>query len=239
MARLSELVHGVSETLRINEQSVSLCARHLREAKLISKKGRGASAAQMGPRDAVNLLLGLMAAPELKDAAECVKNIRAAKFSFLAEKEDLEGKKLGVSDVLPDFPWLWSKPDKRTRRKQLPLGQVLDNFLGSNFRALDPDTGHEVAMTEFTLTVDQPGTRAGLDRARAQLVFGDLERYRWKIPYSQVKWNIERQRKMEDVRQNLLRYFGAKQIPFAGGMKTTTQITVSELIEIKNILGGF
>ena len=83
MARLSELVKTTSRVLNFEERSVILCARYLREAGLILQGGRGPSAAQMRPRDATNLLLGVMASDTIKDAPKSVRQAREAELVYL------------------------------------------------------------------------------------------------------------------------------------------------------------
>ncbi len=211
MARLSELVRGISEALKVDERSVTLCARYLREAGLIAQKGRGPSAAHMTPCDAVNLLLGVMAAPEIKDVAECVKRVREATFTGHAQGPDIE--KVG----LPDIPWLWrggKKPTHRGKNMLLPLGDALDAIMGSNFMIPYPDIGADVPMLNFFLTIDRPGTRA-------QIEISDGSRH-WKMDYSRNR--------------NLTKTQIKKVIQEGQGMQTSTKIKANELFAIADVL---
>jgi hypothetical protein len=99
MARLSELVAAAAGALNLEERTVCMCARHLREAGLFKQKGRGPSAAQMGPTDASNLLLGLMASDALQHAPENVRRARTITFSSTLVNDTLEKEK-------PQFPFL-------------------------------------------------------------------------------------------------------------------------------------
>jgi hypothetical protein len=69
MATISELVETVADVEGMESATVALIARYLREKRLIQKRGRGPSAAQMGVRDAANLLIAVNASGSARDAA--------------------------------------------------------------------------------------------------------------------------------------------------------------------------
>ena len=73
MAKLSDLIPTLAQVLPMPEQTVAMYARHLREAKLISSGGRGPGAAQMTATDCARLLIAIMAADQVKDAASAVE----------------------------------------------------------------------------------------------------------------------------------------------------------------------
>jgi hypothetical protein len=62
----------VAEVLGVPETSTASHVRNLREAGLLSKKGRGVTAAHMTTRDAARLLIATAASPNIKDSAETV-----------------------------------------------------------------------------------------------------------------------------------------------------------------------
>lgn len=68
MATLSALVKVIADAQGLDENQVVWIARHLREAGLITQGGRGRGGAQMTAQDAVNLLIGVNAPGEPKDA---------------------------------------------------------------------------------------------------------------------------------------------------------------------------
>ncbi len=59
MASLSELADTLSRLEGLDPSSVALIARYLREAGLVTKRGRGLAAAQMTVADAANLLIAV------------------------------------------------------------------------------------------------------------------------------------------------------------------------------------
>jgi hypothetical protein len=76
MATLSELVEVTAEVEGIDQATVALIGRHLREAGQISKHGRGPSAAHMGWVDGANLLIGINATRNAAQAARAVQTYR-------------------------------------------------------------------------------------------------------------------------------------------------------------------
>ena len=63
MATPGKLVKTVATVLGVPEATVVLYDRHLAEAGMRSKSGRGKSAARVTPRDATNLLIAIAASP--------------------------------------------------------------------------------------------------------------------------------------------------------------------------------
>jgi hypothetical protein len=76
MATLSELVDAIAAVEGIDPATVTLIARHVREAGLISTGGRGPSAAAMGLSDAANLLIGVNATTTAAESARTVSAYR-------------------------------------------------------------------------------------------------------------------------------------------------------------------
>ena len=74
MALISDLVVELSVISGIPEPSITVVARHLREAGLLSQKGRGRGAAGATPLDAARLCIALMLGRKAKDAPSVVKD---------------------------------------------------------------------------------------------------------------------------------------------------------------------
>lgn len=74
MATPGILRQTVAEALGLADQieKIDVHLRNLREAKLITKAKTGRGAAEMGPKDAVNLLIAVAASELVKDSAESV-----------------------------------------------------------------------------------------------------------------------------------------------------------------------
>jgi hypothetical protein len=70
MATLSELAAVIAEVEGVDHATVTWIGRSLREAKLVAKRGRGPSAAQMGWSDASNMLIAVNAT---RNTAEAVR----------------------------------------------------------------------------------------------------------------------------------------------------------------------
>lgn len=74
MALISEIVTELHVMSGIEERSITLVARHLREAGLLSQKGRGRGAAHATPLDAARLCIALMVNGKLKEAPQAVRD---------------------------------------------------------------------------------------------------------------------------------------------------------------------
>jgi hypothetical protein len=83
MARLSDLTKVTAEALDYPRPTVAMFSRVLRDADLLSKKGRGPSAAHATPVDGARLLTALLATPtpfaggRMSQAIECVTDFGA------------------------------------------------------------------------------------------------------------------------------------------------------------------
>jgi hypothetical protein len=73
MASIGQLVRSVSHVSGLEEGSVKLIARYIREAGFIGQQSTGAGAAQMSYADAASILIAVNAASLAKDAAETVR----------------------------------------------------------------------------------------------------------------------------------------------------------------------
>lgn len=129
MATPRDLIKITSKVTRIPEVTVSTYYKKLREAGLVTKSGRGRSAAKMLPRDAATLVVGLAMSATAKDAPAEVKKIFntprispfGTPFSGNTFGEWVEEIFLAVSDetiseILNQIPdeFITAKLDKRT-----------------------------------------------------------------------------------------------------------------------------
>ena len=76
MATLSHLVQTIAKIEGIDPATVSQFARNVREAGLITTRGRGTSAAMMGVTNAANLLIAVNASETARDAPKAVRSYR-------------------------------------------------------------------------------------------------------------------------------------------------------------------
>lgn len=72
MANFNGLVRVIADVEGMDEMTVSGIGQYARDAGLITKSGRGRSAASMTARDAANLLIGVNATGKAKDAAMAI-----------------------------------------------------------------------------------------------------------------------------------------------------------------------
>lgn len=86
MARLSDLVAKTAVVLGVPEPTVAMHARHLREDGLISKSGRGASAARMSALDAARLLISFLCTDVAKNSSEVVRDFGSLLLMFKADE---------------------------------------------------------------------------------------------------------------------------------------------------------
>jgi hypothetical protein len=86
MATLSELVDAIADVEGIDPATVTLIARYIREAGLISTGGRGPSAAAMDLADAANLLIGVNATTTAAESARTVAAYRELEARELSAK---------------------------------------------------------------------------------------------------------------------------------------------------------
>lgn len=89
MATPGQLIKTVASVLGLEEVHVASHYRHLREAGLVAKAGRGTSAAKMTARDAAHLLLSIIGGNLAKDAAETVNNIGRLEAASFPSNEEL------------------------------------------------------------------------------------------------------------------------------------------------------
>lgn len=77
MATLSDLVETIAKAEGLDPATVSLIARNVREAGLITTGGRGLSAAKMTSADAANLLIAVNATVAARHAPQTVRVYRS------------------------------------------------------------------------------------------------------------------------------------------------------------------
>lgn len=149
MATRSELVSALSTSLGVSAKTMDVCARYVREAGLIAQKGRGPSAAQMGPSDAINLLLAIMSSDTLEEAPACARRARDLVCFGLERNKD--GAVITVSDS--PFQWLL---------KRANLGTALERLVDFAARRGDVLDDADRLLTNIHLEIDRPGIYAEL-----------------------------------------------------------------------------
>jgi len=215
MARLSELVSAISLALGFEERSASLCARYLREAGLIAQKGRGPSAAHMGPTDATNLLFAIMASGAFKDAPVCARLAREA--SFCEAELNFRGE---TSRIVPRYPFL------KNAFGPLRFGEAVDALIDEAVRYGDPLNDEGIPMTNFFLEIERPGLSAALELDDGNQYW--IARYRREDPRLD---GLEGEARVEAAR-NIFR--GAQ-----NGMSTTTRIDLEVIRRVGDALRGY
>jgi hypothetical protein len=97
MATLTQLVDTVAAVEGLEPSAVSLVARYVREAGLITTRGRGGSAARMNLTDAANLLIGVNATTTATNAAETVSTYRELEsYEFLTIQDPRTATRYGT-----------------------------------------------------------------------------------------------------------------------------------------------
>ncbi len=88
MASIGQLTAALSDCLGIEESTVAVFTRNLRDANLIRKGGRGPSAARMQPIDAARALLGFLYVDRSspRDVADAVKDMADLRFAGVVDE---------------------------------------------------------------------------------------------------------------------------------------------------------
>ena len=214
MARRSDLVKATADALKLDERTVQLCARHLREAGLISQKGRGRSAAHMTPTDATNMLLGVMSSSVLQDAPANVRAAREAAFN------GSDVNFTGIpDDTAPPFPFL--SDDGRV----MSFGDALDSLFDEIVRFGDPLRDDGLPIANFALRVERPGLNSAIE-----IRDGDT----WLIRFARQDPRLDKYEGQEKIER-------AKEIfrATSGGLEIITRIENNEFHAIADCLRGY
>jgi hypothetical protein len=137
MATLSELVDTIARVEGIDSATVTLIARSVREAGLITTGGRGLSAAQMTYRDAANLVIAVNASPTAREAEETVHTYRALEgrsleFAFKGSKKPKLGNFGDALETLIAAAAIGKLPDVYLG---IPLDKlILEEFASSHIK---------------------------------------------------------------------------------------------------------
>lgn len=215
MARLSDLVSVLAKTLNVDEATVALIARYLREAGLISQKGRGRGAAHMTPRDAANLLIGVMASSATKGGPESVRLVREAAYDG-AEK-NFTGD---VIDEPPPFPFLVGESGPRT------LGDALEALIEEIVLYGDPQTDQRMPMTNFWLHIVRPGLEGRMELDDGTDVW--TARYRRQDP----RFDGLKGEAIHKAAREIL-------VPEQGRMKTRTEVAMEAIWRTADAIRGY
>lgn len=103
MASIGQLVRAVAQVSGLEEASVKLIARYLREAGLITQQSTGGGAARMTPGDGAALLIAVNASLLAKDAAESVRRYSNLFGYFRFSPETKEDDLLGLNAELDEL----------------------------------------------------------------------------------------------------------------------------------------
>lgn len=147
MAKLSNLVATLSRVLNRPEPTVSLIARHLREAGMLSSGGRGPGGADMTASDCVSLLLGVVCAEQANTAPVAVARWRTTTMNQAIVRlayESSESEGVVTQTARDDCPaeWLFLKAPGKTLGAALECliegfanGGLLDSVIASTRKA--------------------------------------------------------------------------------------------------------
>lgn len=130
MARLSHLTSTVAAASGVPDTAARVIARSLREAGLVSKGGRGLSAARMGAADVASLLLAFASPEDVTKSGQTVKVIgdlklepwvplgkRSRDFLILEDEED----RTGLSEKQTLWSVLTTLVERYSSEGRLPL----------------------------------------------------------------------------------------------------------------------
>lgn len=212
MARLSEMTAAFASTLRVPAPSVNLTARHLREAGMISQGGRGRGGAQMTPRDATNLLLGVMGPETIQQAPERVRFLRQATHAGSDSYQNVDS-----SDEVPAFPFL-----DRCEVGAITLGQALENLIEEAMVG-DPEAQDGLPITNLRFSVARPDLYSFFELDTGDDVW--CVRFRRDDPRLDGLEGVERIRAAERLFRNERR-----------GMETQTQVSLDHFHAIADVL---
>jgi hypothetical protein len=183
VAKLAGLIEGMAKTLQVSPSRVRTAAAHLRKHKMINSGPRGPGAPDMGPTDAVNLLLAIMYDGELAEAHQTVRRLRQARIRYFDGRRpyDAGGVKL---DRLPRNGFI---TDSHGQGHE--LGVVLETLLDWWVRygsvdedcAQEDDEEYDLETVNITLKVSCPGYRATLT-FNSPMGLSWLLEYEWKPP---------------------------------------------------------
>lgn len=150
MAKLRDLVACLAKELEIPLKSMNVLAMELRKAGLIQTTGRGLNSAEMGPRDATNLILAALCGSFATQSAEAVHTIRAGTSTRC------------VVGTFNRFPQEMVDPPAIPVFERLPwphtLGEFLDGYIEDSVEHGDIPLG-ELCITNmsFSLRRDRLG----------------------------------------------------------------------------------
>lgn len=226
MARLSQLVPGFAEALKVPEKSVRHAASVLRLNKLLTTGPRGPGAPHMTPRDATNLLLAIMYDDEYEAAKVNVPRIREAELTSFKGKLD-DGS--ASSRALPPHAFL------SEGGAALRLGDVLDRIFeqlsltGNLDVETDPGTAPEDMMTVdgMAFSLSRPGY--------ASRLFIDTDTASWALAYTWIDPADLSRRKAQVARGETPTHYLTTLRTF---LTSTRSVEMGELTTLAECLGS-
>lgn len=179
MARLSHLIPGMAEALKLAEGRVRNAASILRLGKLLTTGPRGPAAPHMTPTDTTNLLLALMYDDDQENAVRNVPRLREAVLSSFGGRLKSTGemfakkRKWRAPEVMPPHAFITDGT------RLLQLGEAVDSIiarLAAGVDLHDPEAGARSpspVVNDIALSISRPGyaARIHVDSPDAEWTF--------------------------------------------------------------------
>lgn len=228
MARLTDLVAGFADVLKIPVGTVRNVAAVLRAEKLLTSGPRGPGAPHMSPTDATNLLLALMYDDAQDVAAANVPKLRAAELVF---SEGRVGFDYGGGVERRPPPHEFASHEGRPHLLGDVLDLMFDILVRYGFLDVEPEDGTPIAdmdyVSNISIEVSRPGHSARL--------WIDAHAVHWHLNYSWPDPEYAERRDAQIARgempQHALAHFGTY-------MSRSRSIRDDELSGLADVLRG-
>lgn len=173
MARLSDLTSTVAVASGVPDAAARVIARSLREAGLVSKGGRGLSAARMGAADVASVLLAFASPEDVTKSGHTVKVLGDLRLEPLVP---IEGKRSH------DFLILEEEEDRTGLSEKQTLWSVLTTLIErySSEGRLPPEAEVKAAKPERARLVVDSGPRESDPTPCAITLSVTKDEYGWK-----------------------------------------------------------
>ncbi|GAK34603.1 hypothetical protein AQ1_02502 [alpha proteobacterium Q-1] len=223
MVLISSVVKELSEMSKIEETSVATYARALREAGLLSQKGRGRGAAHATPLDAARLLIALMVGGKVKDSPQAVRD-----FGKMRCTEHLHNKEMNWKDTSLQF--LCGVPNEHIYEEA--IAAIIEGFGVREFQE------KLKAETEKTKSPYLPVIMALIQdtKLQGQVIIGNY-RYSYQVTeFIDVKHNSinDLENYDEDVAERWLAILER----YSSGINREAEVGTPQFINIGQVLAG-
>lgn len=98
MASIGQLIRAVATASQLDEASVKISARYLRQAGLIEQRSTGAGAARMTSSDAAALLIAVNATALLKDSVDAVRTFGGLPLNYIAPNKISDSELTSINE---------------------------------------------------------------------------------------------------------------------------------------------